>query len=460
MMLRAKVNPDLCEGPFLRKIIVYTIPIILTSLLQLLFNAADLVVLGNFCGGHSVGAVGATGSLINLMVNLFFGLSVGAGVCVAQRIGAKDDEAVFRAVHTAIPTALISGVILTAVGVSFSGTFLEWMGTPPDIIDLSALYLRIYFAGILPILVFNFGAAILRAAGDTKGPLLFLVIAGVVNVGLNILFVTLFQMDVGGVALATTLSQLLACGLVLWRLARRKDACRLEFRKFRIYKAALVQIIKVGLPAGLQGCLFSISNVIIQSSVNGLAVQYGTALLDGNTASANIEGFVYVTMNAFHQAAVNFVGQNTGARKYGNIPKIMGACLGCVTAFGLAAGWLAILFSRPLLGLYVGDNPAAVEFGIQRIWVIGSVYFLCGLMDVMSGTLRGMGSSLTPMLICVIGVCVLRLVWIWTVFSMEQFHTLQWLMVAWPLSWIATFTALLVSFFIIRKKREKKAVSN
>lgn len=457
MKLIKKADPDLCEGPFLRKIILYTVPIILTSLLQLLFNAADLIVLGNFCGGHSVGAVGATGSLINLMVNLFFGLSVGAGVCVAQRIGAKDDAAVFRAVHTAIPTALISGIILTAVGVPFSRTFLEWMGTPEDIIDLSALYLQIYFAGILPILVYNFGAAILRAAGDTMGPLLFLMIAGVVNVGLNIMFVTLFGMDVGGVALATTLSQLLACGLVLWRLARRKDACKLYFSKFRIYKKALSEILKVGLPAGLQGCLFSISNVIIQSSVNGLAVQNGTALLDGNTASSNIEGFVYVTMNAFQQAAVNFVGQNYGAKKYENIGRIMGICLGCVTVAGLAAGWTAIIFSRPLLSLYVGDNPAAVEFGIQRIWVICAVYFLCGLMDVMSGTLRGMGSSLTPMLICVIGVCVLRLVWIWTVFAMEPFHTLQWLVASWPLSWIATFAALLVSFFLIWKRRRKKA---
>ena len=454
---RHKINLDMCEGPFLRKIILYTLPIILTGLLQLLFNAADLIVLGNFCGSHSVGAVGVTGHLISLMVNLFMGLSVGVGVCVAQGLGAKDDEAVHRAVHTAIPAAAVCGLVLTAVGVIFSRTFLEWMETPADIIDLSALYLRIYFAGILPILVYNFGAAILRAAGDTRGPLLFLMIAGVLNVGLNVLFVTLFRMDVGGVALATTLSQCVACALVLVRLARRKDACRLMLRKLRFYRTALLRIVRIGLPAGLQGCIFAISNVIIQSSINGLAMLHGTALLDGSVASGNIEGFIYVTMNAFQQTAVNFVGQNTGAGRRENISRILVICLSCVSVAGLAVGWLAIAFSHPLLSLYVGQNPDAVMYGTQRIWVIASVYFLCGIMDVMSGALRGMGSSFSPMLICVIGVCGVRLVWIYTVFRLETFHTLQWLVFSWPLSWVFTFAALLVAFLFFRRRSRRRA---
>ena len=446
-------NADLCTGPFWKKIWLYTLPIIATGLLQLLFNAADLVVVGRYAGEEALGAVGATGALINLIVNLFMGLSVGSGVMVAQGIGAKDDGIIHRTVHTSIPAAFFGGVFLTFVGVTFSPVFLEWMDTPDEIIGLSALYMRIYFAGIIPILLYNFGASILRAAGDTKSPLLFLSIAGVVNVLLNLVFVIAFHMSVAGVALATTISQLLACVLVLIKLARREDACRLEWRKLKIYPLDLWKIARIGLPAGIQGSLFSISNVMIQSSING----FGKIALAGNTAAGNIEGFVYVAMNAFHQTAMNFMGQNTGARKYENFSKILWICLLSVGGVGILLGGGCYLFADSLLSIYITDSAQAVAYGVTRMSFVCVLYFLCGLMDVMSGLLRGMGSSLLPMAVTVLGVCGMRLGWIYTIFRMEQFHTLESLYISYPISWVLTFVALLIGFLVLKKRMMKKA---
>lgn len=446
---------DLCSGPFLKKIILFTLPIIATSLLQLLFNAADLIVVGHWCGSASLSAVGATGALINLLVNLFMGLSVGAGVCVAQGIGAKNDEAVHKTVHTAIPAAVLCGVILTAVGITLSPPMLELMDTPEDVLPLSVIYLRIYFGGIIPILLYNFGASILRAAGDTRSPLIFLSIAGVLNVGLNLFFVLALDMDVAGVSLATVLSQVLACVLVLRKLAKRTDACRLFFKKMYIHPQALWKIVKIGLPAGIQGSLFSISNVIIQSSING----FGTVVLTGSTAAANIEGFVYVSMNAFAQTAMTFVGQNTGARKYENIGRVARICLLCVSAVGITAGGLARLFGHPLLSVYISDEPDAFRYGLIRLSYVCLPYFLCGIMDVMSGTLRGMGASLVPMILTVCGICGFRLVWIYTIFAMERFHTLEMLFVSYPISWAATFFALGAFYFVMKRSLKKRLVS-
>ncbi len=448
----AKKSMDLCSGPFLKKILLYTLPIIATGLLQLLFNAADLVVVGQFAGSEAVGAVGATGSLINLLVNLFMGLSVGAGVCVAQAIGARNDGAIHQTVHTAIPAALIGGVILTVVGIVFSPQMLKLMDTPAEIIDLSSLYLRIYFAGIIPMLLYNFGASILRAAGDTRSPLIFLSIAGVVNVLLNLVFVTVFRMSVAGVALATTISQTMSCVLVVRALMRRPDACRLVFAKLRIYPSTLAKIVRIGLPAGIQGSLFSISNVLIQSSINS----FGTLAVSGSTAASNIEGFVYVGMNSFHQTAMNFTGQNMGAGRYENLGKIMRICLLCVLIVGVTLGGLCYLFAEPLLSIYLTDEPAAIVHGITRMSYVCVVYFLCGLMDVMSGVLRGMGSSVAPMLVTVIGVCGMRLAWIYSVFQMEQFHTLDCLFLSYPISWLLTFAALLCCFFAVRRRLRKR----
>lgn len=447
---------DLTTGPFLPKIIRYTIPIILTSLLQLLFNAADLIVVGQTCGERYLGAVGATGSLINLIVNLFIGLSVGAGVSIAQCIGAKDDEGVHKTLHTAIPTAFIGGIILTAVGVLGARTFLGWMQTPPEVIDLSTTYLKIYFSGIIPILLYNYGSSILRAAGDTKSPLVFLTIAGVLNVGVNLLFVLQFGMDVDGVAWATVLSQTVACVLVLIRLSRRKDACRLQWKKLRIYPAYFARILRVGLPAGLQGSLFSISNVIIQSSVNS----FGDIVLSGNTASANLEGFVWVSMNAFHQSVMNFIGQNRGAKKYDNIKKILVICLLCVSVTGLVLGVTVNLLSRPLLSIYLTDAPElAYRSGQDRLLLVCLPYFLCGIMDVMTGALRGLGCSTPPMLITVLGVCGSRLLYIYTLFRLEPFHNLRSLMFTYPMSWLLTFLAELICFIFVWRKMKRNEQS-
>ena len=346
-------SQKMLQGPLLRNIVTYTIPIILTSVLQLLFNAADLMVVGRFCGSISVAAVGATSSLTNLIVNLFIGLSVGAGVTVAHAIGARDGDMVHRTIHTAIPAALVSGVVLTAVGVLFSRSFLVMMGTPENVLPLSAIYMKIYFGGITFIMLYNFCASILRAAGDTKSPLIYLSMAGVVNVALNIVFVTKLNMNVAGVALATVISQALASFALLRVLMRRTDACRLIPAKMRFYRAPLMRIIRIGLPAGLQGSLFGISNVLIQSSINS----FGDILVSGNSAAASIDGFLYVIMNAFHQTAVNFIGQNMGAAQHKRVMKTLWICLGCTAACGVAGGIFVYFFGPELLSIYITDSP-------------------------------------------------------------------------------------------------------
>ena len=374
--------------------------------------------------------------------------NLGAGVAVAQGIGARDEKTVHRAIHTAIPAAAIGGVFLTVMGIICSPFFLELMGTPEDVIDLSALYMRIYFAGIVPVLLYNFGASILRAAGDTRSPLIYLTVAGVANVLLNLLFVIVFHMSVDGVALATVLSQTLSCVLVLRALMKRRDSCKLEWRRLKVYPASLVKIVRIGLPAGIQGSLFSISNVLIQSSINS----FGTVVLSGNTAAGNIEGFVYVGMNSFHQTAMNFMGQNMGARKYENFGKILRVCLLSVGGIGILLGGSCYLFAEPLLSIYLTNEAAAIGYGITRMSFICVIYFLCGLMDVMSGVLRGMGCSVAPMLVTVLGVCGFRLAWIYTIFQVEQFHTLEILYLSYPISWVLTFAALLCVFFVVKRR--------
>ena len=435
-------------GPLLPNIILYTIPIILTSLLQLLFNAADLVIVGRFCGSVSVAAVGATGAITNLMVNFFVGLSVGAGVTVAHGLGSREDAVVHNTVHTALPTALVSGVVLTIVGVSFSGTFLRMMGTPDTVLPLSSLYMQIYFAGITFTMVYNFCAAILRAAGDTKSPLIFLSFAGVVNVVLNIVFVTVFHMNVAGVALATTISQGISAILVVRALMKRTDACRLEWKKMRFHKVQLSKMLRIGLPAGIQSSLFSISNVLIQSSINS----FGDVLMSGNAAAGNIEGFIYVSLNAFHQTAVNFMGQNAGARQYKRVSRTLWICLGSVAVVGLAVGSLAYFFGPSLLSLYITDSQEAIGYGMLRLSLISLTYFICGLMDVSTGALRGLGESFIPMVISVLGVCGIRIGWIYTIFQLPQFHTPQCLYISYPVSWAITFLCQMIAFLLVYRK--------
>lgn len=436
---------DLTEGPLLKGLIAYTVPIVLTGVLQLLFNAADLVVVGRFCGSISVAAVGACGAVINLLVNLFIGLSVGAGVTVAHGVGANKDEDVRRTVHTAIPLAAICGAFLTIAGIVGARWILSLMGTPDNVIGLSTTYMRIYFSGIIASTLYNFGGAILRAAGDTKSPLYFLTGAGVVNVLLNLFFVIVLKMDVAGVALATALSQVMSAALVLWALMRREDACRLKLREMHIYWRQLIKIIRIGFPAGIQGSLFSISNVIIQSSVNS----FGSVVMSGNAAAQNIEGFVYISMNSVSQSALNYAGQNHGAGKFDRIRKIMLACLALAFGAGVSLGGLAVLFSRPLLSIYITDSDEAIKYGITRLMFICLPYFLCGIMDVATGMLRGIGSSVAPMFITVAGVCGFRILWIYTVFQIPKYHTLEILYSSYMISWTATFLIETVVFYIM-----------
>jgi len=443
-----KHTQSMLNGPLLPSIISYTIPIILTGILQLLFNAADLVIVGRFCGSVSVAAVGATGSITNLIVNLFIGMSVGAGVTVAHAYGGRNWEAVHRTVHTAMPAALVSGVFLTAVGIAFSEGLLTMMGTPENVLPLSVVYMKIYFAGITFTMVYNFCASILRAAGDTRSPLIFLSIAGVINVALNVVFVTVLHMNVAGVALATVISQAISAVLVVGTLMRRTDGCKLDLRKMRFYKVQLLKILRIGLPAGIQSSLFSISNVMIQSSINS----FGDAFMSGNAAAGNIEGFVYTSLNAFSQTAVNFIGQNVGAGQLARVKKILAICLGCVVSVGVVLGSLTYSFGETLLSIYITDSPEAIGYGLIRMSFVCLPYFICGMMEIATGALRGMGSALTPMIISVLGVCGVRITWLLTVFRIPRFHTPECLFLSYPLTWTVTFAIQMVAFVRIYRR--------
>ena len=447
-----RYQKSMLQGPLFLNIVTYSVPIILTGLLQLLFNAADLVVVGRFCGSVSVAAVGATGAITGLIVNLFVGLSVGAGVSTAHAIGGKNETDMHRTVHTALPTALVSGAVLTVVGLVFSEVFLRWMGTPENVLPLSALYMRIYFGGVVFTMVYNFCAAILRAAGDTKSPLIFLTIAGVLNVVLNVIFVTVFHMNVAGVALATTISQGVSAVLVVWALMRRTDACKLELRKMRFYKKQLAKIVSLGLPAGIQSSMFSISNVVIQSSINS----FGDIFMSGNAAASNLESFAMVAMDAFNQAALNFTGQNAGAGQYKRVRKILMTCLACTAVVGLTGGLAIYAFGPQLLGIYITDSAEAIAYGMLHLSYVCLPYFLLGTANVVSGALRGLGASLAPMLVSVLGICGVRIVWIYTIFRLPQYHTPDCLFFSYPLSWVITLAAQSVLFALIYRRRLEK----
>ena len=406
-----KVERSMLQGPLAGNILLFTIPVILTSYLQLLFNAADLVVVGRFCGSVSVAAVGVTGALTNLIVNLFMGLSVGAGVTVAHAIGSRNAQMVSRTVHTALLTALIGGAFLTVVGIAFSPTFLRWMDTPENVLPLSSIYMRIYFGGIVFTLVYNFCTSILRAAGDTQSPLLILLCAGVINVILNVIFVVVFHMNVAGVALATVISQAFSAAAVTIVLMNRKDDIRFYPSKMRIYRPQLEKIIRIGLPAGIQGSMFSISNVIIQSS-----------------------------MNSF------------GARHYDRVKRIFRLCMLYAGAAGLMVGGTMYLFREVMLGIYITDSAEATLIGMERMAFTSLPYFIYGFLDAAAGSLRGLGASTVSMMLSVLGICGIRLLWIGTVFQIPACHTPTCLYSSYPISWIATAIAELIAFSILYRK--------
>ena len=441
---------DMCNGPLLGKLLIFALPLMLSGILQLLFNAADIIVVGRFTGSHALAAVGSTSSLINLLVNLFIGFSIGANVLTAQYYGAKDQKNIHQTIHTSILISLIGGIILIAVGVLLARPLLELMATPEDVLDQATLYMKIYFCGMPATMVYNFGAAILRAIGDTRRPLYFLFTAGVLNVFLNLFFVIVFHMGVAGVALATIISQTLSAILVVRCLTNLDGICRLYLKQLKIYPEKLLRIVQIGLPAGLQGAVFSISNVLIQSSVNS----FGSIAMAGNTAASNLEGFVYTSMNAVYQTALSFTSQNIGAGKYQRIGMILRRCVALVTIIGLALGGLVVLFHQPLLSIYSTD-PDVISYGTVRLFIICLPYFLCGIMDTLVGMLRGMNYSILPMIASIVGVCGLRIVWIFTVFRWN--HTLFTLYISYPITWALTACVHFGCYLWVRKRISKRA---
>jgi len=445
-----KYEMDMCSGSLLPKILLYSLPLMLSGILQLLFNAADIVVVGRFAGNDALAAVGSTSSLINLLVNVFMGLSVGTNVMVARFYGAGQKKELEEMVHTAILTSIVSGVILIFVGLALSRPALLLMDTPENVIDQSVLYIRIYFVGMPAMMLYNFGSAVLRAVGDTRRPLYFLMIAGVINVVLNLFFVISLSMGVAGVALATIISPAVSAILVLLCLMRSESDYRVELKKLRIVKDKMLKMIQIGLPAGMQGALFSVSNVLIQSSVNS----FGSIAMAGNTAAQNLEGFVYTAMNALHQTCISFTGQNYGAKQYKRMGKILLICQGCVIVVGVLMGTGVYLAGGTLLKLYSPD-PEVIQYGMLRLSYICTTYALCGMMDVMVGSLRGMGYSIMPMLVSLTGACLFRIVWIMTIFKAH--HSLEILYVSYPISWGLTFAAHLLCFLVVygRIRRQK-----
>lgn len=441
---------DMCSGPILSKILAFALPLMLSGILQLLFNAADIVVVGRFAGSEALAAVGSTSSLINLIINMFIGLSIGANVVAAHSYGARDAEAVSETVHTAVFSALVGGVILIFAGILLARPMLTLMGTPDDVIDQSALYMQIYFIGMPAFMLYNFGAAILRAIGDTKRPLYFLTLAGVVNVVFNLIFVIVFKMGVAGVALATIISQIISAALITLCLIKTEGPCHLDIKQLKFHKKSLMEMLRIGLPAGLQGTIFNISNVLIQSSVNS----FGSLVMAGNTAASNIEGFVYTAMNAVYQTSLSFTSQNMGAKEFKRVDKVLVQCLLVVAVVGIVLGNGAYLFGSQLLGIY-SSSPEVIQYGLVRLSLVSATYFLCGLMDVFVGSIRGLGYSIMPMLVSLTGACLFRVIWIFTIFQVER--TLFCLYISYPISWVLTTSIHAVCYLLVRKKAFARA---
>lgn len=437
---------DMCSGPLLSKIIRFSIPLMLSGILQLLFNAADVMVVGQFSGNHALAAVGSTSSLINLLVNLFIGLSVGSSVMTGRYYGSNDLNALRETVHTAMLTAAVGGVVMIFVGIIFAEPLLVMMGTPDNVIEHSVLYMRIYFIGMPFFVVYNFGSAILRAVGDTKRPLFFLIISGVVNVLFNLLFVIVFNMGVAGVATATVISQAISAVLVLICLVKSEGPYRLYFSELRIYKDKLLEMMRIGLPAGIQGTVISASNVLIQSSINS----FGDLAMAGNTSAANIDGFLYVTVNAITQTALSFTSQNMGAKQLKRIDRVVTVCIIISVSLGTILGIGSRLLGEFLVGIFSPDAEV-IAFGIQRLSIVAVTYGLCGMMDIFPGCMRGMGCSLVPTIISIIGTCLFRVIWIYTAFEADP--TLTTLYLSYPVSWLITIIMQAVCFFIIRKRK-------
>lgn len=440
---------NMTEGNILPKIIKFSIPLMLSGMLQLFFNAADVIVVGRYAGDEALAAVGSTGALINLLINLFIGISIGASVLMGQAIGARDYNDAQDSLHTAMLTGFIGGIIMIFVGQVVSRPMLELMQTPDDVIELSSLYMKIYFMGMPGFMLYNFGAAILRAAGDTKRPLYYLFVSGIVNVILNLYFVIVLKMSVDGVAYATIISEAISAILIVICLMRSDGYLNLSLRKLKIDGKKFIEMLKIGIPSGFTGIVFSVSNMLIQSSINS----FGKLVMAANTAASNLEGFVYNAMNSIYQTALAFASQNMGAKKLDRVDDVLKKSLLVVSGVGLFFGVGAYLLGEILLRLYT-PNQEVIDIAMLRLLVISTSYFLCGIMDVYSGVIRGMGFSFTPMLVSMFFVCAFRVFWIYTIF--ERFHE-QWVLyISYPVSWTITIIAYFFTYKIVRKKAEKK----
>ena len=441
-------NIDMLNGNLFKKILVFTIPLWISSILQLLFNACDLMVVGSFAGDDSLAAVGSTSSISALIVNLFIGVSVGANVVVARCIGSKDYQKCEKVVHTSILFSVLAGAFLMVIGLIGARYLLEALDTPADIIDKAVLYIQIYFGGMIFNMLYNFGSSILNAKGETKKPLYYLTIAGVLNVLLNLFFVIVLGMDVAGVAIATVASQAVSSILVIRYLIKSTDYVRLDIKKLKIDADSLKEIISIGLPSGINSCLFSISNVVIQKSVNS----FGSIVVAGNSAAININSFIHTSMGAFCKACITFTGQNYGAGKLNNCKKVMWYCMGCAVCVGIILGGVAYLCANPLLGLYT-EGTESILYGKTRLAIVGLTSFVCCIGDVFVSSLKGFGYSLVPMFMSILGVVGVRLIWIYTVFAANP--TLETLYISYPISWLITALAQGLSFNIVYKKLKK-----
>ena len=444
--IRKEVN--MTEGPLFGKIIMFALPLLLSGILQLLYNAADIVVVGRFAanGQTALAAVGSTGALTNLIVNLFIGLSVGTSVAVSHALGAKNDDDVHKLVHTSILTSLIGGVIVLLIGFTLARPLLLWMDTPETVIDYSVLYMRIIFLGMPAQMLYNYGAAILRAKGDTKRPLFILALTGLVNVALNLVLVIGFHLDVAGVAIATITAQYLSAALSTYFLIRDPGSCHLDLRKLHIDRRSFLRLLRIGIPAGIQGMAFSISNVLIQSSINS----FGEIAMAGNTAGGNLDGFIYIALNSLYHAALTFTGQNVGAKKWKRLNRVLLNCSVVVLSIGLVMGFGIYIFGEQLLSIYAPGEPDVIAWGMIRLKYLATTYFLCGLMEVACGMLRGIGQSFASMVISLTGTCAMRVLWIYTVFALNP--TMETLYLSYPVTWLITFAVDIICYIIFKNR--------
>ena len=446
--MNSKKVVNMLEGPLLGPIFLFAMPLFITSVLQLAFNAVDIIVVGKFTGHHALAAVGATGPVINLLVTMFMGISIGASVIMGQNVGARDFKNAQDTLHTAIGISILGGIIVLFAGYFTAMPLLKLMQTPPEVIELAGEYLKIYYIGMPGFMVYNFGAALLRAIGDSKRPMYFLTISGVFNVICNLIFVIIFKMGVAGVAIATSISQYIAAALIVASLLKADGYMKLFIDKIRISKDKALGMMRIGLPAGFQGALFSISNILIQSGINS----FGSVVMAGNTAAGNLEGFVYMGMNSIYQTSLSFTSQNMGAKQYDRVKKIFWTCVGVVIGVGLFLGVGAWLFGDKLLRLYTSE-PEVIKYGVERLGVVSATYFLCGIMDTMVGGLRGMGYSITPMVVSLTAVCIFRMIWIATIF--QSIHTPVILYLSYPVSWIFAAIGHYINYLYAMKKLKK-----